>query len=164
MPDGLTHIISGYVCSERWLKEGRLALFLLGGLIPDLLLRGGRLLFICSTNKDFFELYLTPLHTPITSLFICLAIAQFFHPKIQKQVFALVFSGCVLHFIMDLFQLTINGYGFSIEPLDGYNWFFPLTWFDFQLGFFWPEETPYSLIILFPAAFFLFLYRKNRKN
>ncbi len=161
MPDGLTHIICGYFCGERWLKRGRLALFLLGCLIPDIFLRGGRLFFTGSPNRDFIELFLTPLHTPITGLFICLAITQFFHARIQKGVFLIIYSGCLCHFILDLMQRIINGYGFSVEPIDGYHWFFPLSWFDFQIGIFWPENAPYGLFILIPAALWLLRYRKK---
>ena len=161
MPDGLTHLISGYIFGFRWLERGRLALFLLGCLIPDILLRGGRLFFIGSLHRDFFELYLSPLHTPITGIFICLAITQFFQTKLQKGVFLITYSGCLCHFILDLLQCTINGYGFSVEPIDGYHWLFPLSWFDFQLGIFWPESAPYGLFILIPTAIGLSHFRKK---
>lgn len=161
MPDGLTHIAGGYIFGKSWLKHGQLSLFLLGCLIPDILLRGGRLLFAWSPEKDFLELYLAPLHTPVTGIFVCLALAQIFHAEIRKRAFLLLYAGCFCHFILDLFQRTINGFGFSVEPLDGYHWLFPLTWFDFQLGIFWPEDSSYGLLFLIPAAMFLFYYRRN---
>ena len=43
MPDGLTHFFTGYVGSQHWLKGGRLTLFLIGCLLPDIVARGSRL-------------------------------------------------------------------------------------------------------------------------
>ena len=164
MPDGLTHIVSGYILGIKWMEKERLTLFLLGCLIPDIFLRGGRLLFIDSADRDFFELFLTPLHTPITGLFICLAATQLFHTGIQRKVFVLLYAGCLTHFILDLLQRTIYGYGFAIDRIEGYHWFFPLSWFDFQIGVLWPENTSYSLVILIPTAVWLYYRKKPNKD
>lgn len=162
MPDGLTHVLAGYIGVQCWLKGGRLTLFLIGSLLPDMLLRGGRLFFVTHHYRDFLELYLTPLHTPITSLFLCLAIAQLFHSKIRKTTFTLLFAGCLAHFMLDLLQCTIFGFGFTVEPIDGYCWFYPISWFDFQFGLFWTENAPYALILLLPMSIFTYFRGKMK--
>jgi hypothetical protein len=129
-----------------------MSLFLLGSLLPDILLRGGRLFFLGSPHRDFVELYLAPLHTPFATALVCLAIAQFFHSEVRLKSFVLLYSGCLTHFILDLFQRTIVGFGFTAEPLDGYHWLYPFSWFDFQIGLFWAEDAPYALLLLVPLA------------
>ncbi|GEM_PF-1814188 len=161
MPDGLTHVVAGYVFGWKWLRRKEISLYLLGCLIPDILLRGGRLLFIWSLEKDFLELYLVPLHTPIIGIFVCVAITQFFYSQIRKKVFLLLYSGCFCHYLLDLFQRTIDGYSYSVVSLDGYQWFFPFTRFDFQVGIFWPENSWYGLIILIPTTIFISLFYKR---
>jgi len=163
MPDGLTHLITGYIGCQHWLRGGRLTLFLLGCLLPDILLRGGRLLFVAHPQKDLLELYLTPLHTPIACLFVCLAIAQFFSSKINKEAFILLYVGCFVHFIMDLLQCTIGGCGFTVERLDGYHWLYPFSWLDFQFGLFWAEDAPYALLILIPITGWMYYNGLRRK-
>jgi len=162
MPDGLTHVMVGYISVNRQFQKGWLTLFLFGSLLPDLLLRGGRLFFTGHLQRDFFELYLVPLHTPFTSLFICLALSQLFHSSIRKKSFIILYSGCLLHFFLDFFQCTIDGFGLKVQSLGGYHWLFPISWFDLQFGIFWPEDAPYSLIILTPIA--IWVYIKNKKG
>jgi hypothetical protein len=159
VPDGLIHISAGYIGVSHWLKSGRLTLFLMGSLIPDILLRGGRILFIGQPQQDFIELYLTPLHTPIASLFLCLAIAQLFHATNRKSALMLILGGCLAHYSLDLLQRTINGYGFTVELLDGYHWLYPISWYDFQFGLFWPEQEPYVILFLLPLAGWVFYKR-----
>jgi hypothetical protein len=98
------------------------------------------------------ELYLTPLHTPIGTIFVCLALVQLFHRAFRMDAFKWLYGGCLGHFALDLLQATINGYGPTLEPLDGYHWLYPLSWFDFQIGVFWTEDTPWSLILLVPLS------------
>ena len=162
MPDGLTHLAVGYIGVFRWLQGSRLVLFFLGSLLPDILLRGGRLLFTGHPQRDFLELYLVPFHTPVTGLLFCLALAQLFHPRIRKAAFTLLFGGCLAHFALDMLQRTINGNGFTVEVLDGYHWLYPFSWFDFQFGLFWAGDSPYALIILVPVSLWLWVIRKKQ--
>jgi len=162
MPDGLTHILLAYVGARRWMKGGRLTLFLFGCLMPDILLKAGRLLFVGNIKRDFLELYLTPLHIPITSVFLCLALAQLFHSQIRRTAFTSLFGGCLAHFVADLLQRTISGYGFTVERLDGYHWLYPFSWFDFQVGFYWAEEASYALIFLIPLSLWLWITQEHR--
>ena len=167
MPDGLTHVLTSYIGGRRWLKGANLALFLFGSLLPDIFLRGGRLLFVGLQEKDFLELYLVPLHTPVTCLFMCFALVQFLHRKMRSVGFSLLYGGCLAHFSLDFLQCTICGYGFTFESIDGYHWLFPFSWLDFQFGLFWIEQVPYGLVILTPISLFIFingLRRGNRKK
>ncbi len=157
MPDGLTHILASYIGGQHWLKNGRLTVFLIGSLMPDILLRGGRLLFEHSSQKDFLELYLMPLHTPFTCLVVCIALAQLFKPGIRKSACMMLYAGCLTHFILDIFQRTINGVGLTLEPLDSYHWLYPFSWYDFQIGFFWAENTSYALTFLIPLTGWIWL-------
>lgn len=166
MPDGLTHIVAGYIGAERWFKGYRMTLFLAGSLLPDIFLRGGRLFFVGQLDRDFQELYLVPLHTPFTCMLLCGVIALCFDAQIRKSAFAFLFSGCLAHFLLDLMQRTIQGFGMTLESLDGYRWLYPMSWFDFQIGLFWAEDAPYALIVLCPIGLGLRLmsYRRTKKN
>lgn len=161
MPDGLTHVVAGYIGGERWLRGGRMALFLLGCLLPDLLLRGGSLFFRGSVQRDFLELYLTPLHTPLTVLVLCGALAQLFKVGERKPAFYALYAGCLLHFALDFFQRTISGAGPTREVYEGYHWLYPLSWWDGQVGLYWPEQTPYALLILLPWAGLAWLKKRS---
>lgn len=163
MPDGLTHVMAGYIGVHKWITKGRLTLFLVGSLLPDILLRGGRLLFVGHARHDFLELYLTPLHTPFTALFICLALAQFFYSKIRKAAFVFLYAGCLGHFLLDFLQRTIEGVGLHAGTIGGYHWFFPLSWLDFQFGLFWAEDAPYALIVLIPITGWMYYNDVRRK-
>lgn len=161
MPDGLTHILAGYIALNR-LNRVRLTLFLVGSLLPDIVLRGGRLFFVNHPLRDWFELYLAPFHTPIGGLFVCLAISQFFHHTIRKNAFLWLCTGCLAHFALDFLQRGIEGFGLKTVLIGGYYWLFPFSWYDFQLGLIWPEQTPYLLFLLVPLAVWIFYKRKNR--
>ncbi|MBF0227171.1 MAG: hypothetical protein HQK76_17130 [Desulfobacterales bacterium] len=161
MPDGLTHILVDYIILHKRIKGVRLALIFAGCLIPDILLRGGRLFLIGSPNSDFNELFLTPLHTPIICLLICISISQLFHDNIRKISFLYIYLGCLTHFMLDFFQRTIEVSGFRIPRYGCYNWFFPFT-FDIQCGIFWPENTPFGLIIIVPIALIIYILTSQR--
>lgn len=162
MPDGLTHLVAGCIGTERWFKGYRMTLFLTGSLLPDIFLRGGRLFFVGQLDRDFKELYLVPLHTPLTCMILCGVMALCFDAQIRKSAFTLLFSGCLAHFLLDLMQKTIQGFGMTLEPLDGYRWLYPISWFDFQIGVFWAEDTPYALIVLCPIGICLWLINRRK--
>jgi len=162
MPDCLSHLLIAYVSSRSLLRSASMPLFLVGSLLPDVLLRGGRLFFCQNLRRDFLELYLAPLHTPFVIAFVCLAIAQLFHREIRKRSFVLLYSGCLNHFILDLFQRSINGLGFTREPVEGYRWLYPFSWFDFQIGLFWAEDASYSLLVLLPLGIWFWLVPRER--
>ena len=164
MPDGLIHITATYLGVCRYLTKGQLAIFFIGSLLPDILLRGGRLLFVGHPQHDFLELYLTPLHTPFSSIFVCLALAQFFHSQIRKMAFVLLYTGCLGHFVLDFLQRTIEGPGLSTRTIGGYHWLFPFSWLDAQFGLFWAENATYALIVLLPAVIWLSLREKHQKS
>ncbi|MDY6855179.1 MAG: hypothetical protein SWO11_10825 [Thermodesulfobacteriota bacterium] len=161
MPDGLTHLFAGYVGSQHWLKGGRLTLFLIGCLLPDIIARGSRLFFIWHAHIDFLDLYIVALHIPFTCLFICMAIVQLFNSHLQREAFLLLYAGCIVHFVLDFFQRTISGFGFTVELLNGYHWLYPFSWYDFQFGLFWPKDAIFALILLLPLSILIFLRKKR---
>jgi len=146
---------------HRYLLKGPLTIFLVGALLPDIFLRGGRLLFIGLSDSDFLELYLTPLHTPFTAIFVCLALAQFFHSQIRKKAFFLLYFGYLSHFLLDILQRTIEGPGLCIRAIGGYHWFFPFSWLDIQIGLFWAEYSPYALPALLPIVIWIWSRQKR---
>jgi len=164
MPDGLTHVAAAYLGAHNYLTKGRLTLFLAGSLLPDILLRGGRLLFVGRSDHNFLELYLTPLHSPFAALFICFAIAQLFHSQIRKSAFLLLYAGFLSHFILDFLQRTIEGTGLTLRIIGGYHWLFPFSWIDGQFGLMWAEDTPYILIVLLPIVSWLWLRQRKQKK
>lgn len=161
MPDGLTHILAGYIALNR-LNRTRLTLFLAGSLIPDLFLRGSRVFYTTHPNRDWFELSLAPFHTPLGGLFVCLAISQFFHHTIRKSAFLWLCYGCIGHFALDFLQRGIEGVGLKRVVVGGYHWLFPVSWYDFQLGLIWPEQTPYLLFLLVPLAGWIWYLKTKR--
>lgn len=164
MPDGLTHLLSGHLVLFRRSGSGPLALFLLGTIMPDLFIRGGRLFFLWHPHRDWVELYLTPLHTPLALLLLCLAFSQFFQARLRKTALLSLYAGCMLHFFLDFLQRGIEGLGLTKVGMGGYHWFFPLSWYDVQLGIFWPEDAPYALIILIPLSLWLWISRTRERH
>jgi hypothetical protein len=136
-------------------------MFLLGCLLPDIFLRGGKLLLHRSEQLDYLELYLTPLHTPLTVLVLCVGLAQFFRNRERKMAFYALYTGCLFHFILDFFQRTISGVGFTPVLYGGYQWLYPLSWWDAQVGLYWPEHTPLALAALIPWAGWIRLRRQK---
>jgi hypothetical protein len=127
--------------------------------MPDLFIRGGRLFFLWHPHRDWVELYLTPLHTPLAVLLICVALSQFFQARLRKTAFLFLYVGCLLHFFLDFLQRGIEGLGLTKVGMGGYHWLFPLSWYDAQLGLFWPEDAPYALIFLIPLSLWLWVNR-----
>ena len=152
MPDGLTHMLAAYPGGRRYLSGFGLALFLLGSLLPDLLIRGGRLLFSAPSLYDWAELYLVPLHTPVGALLTCVALAQLFHESVRKSAFLCLYGGCWSHFVLDFFQRAIEGFGFTRLKVPSYSWLYPFSGADFQLGLFWAEDAPWALLVLVPLS------------
>jgi hypothetical protein len=132
--------------------------------MPDLFIRGGRLLFVWNPHRDWVELYLTPLHTPLAVLFLCVAFSQFFQAGIRKTVMVYLYAGCLCHFFLDFLQRSIEGGGLTEVRIGGYHWFFPFSWYDAQLGLFWPEDAPYALIILVPLSLWLWIRRTRGRR
>lgn len=162
MPDGLTHALAAYLAVGRYAKGAKLALFLVGTLLPDILLRGGRLFLTAAPNRDQAELFLVPFHSPIPVAILYLGLAQLFRHGLRQTVFLWLYLGCLLHFLLDMMQRTINGAGFTFEAIDGYQWLYPISWFDFQVGLLWPEDFPWVLVIIIPLA--IWQWRKGWMN
>ena len=125
MPDLITHCSVAYLF--KWIFRDKLALFVLGTILPDLLTRGLFLIF------PFLVPFLTPLHTPLVLIFVCYFLCLFFQESIRKGVFVALLSGSYLHLLLDLFQIHIGK--------EEYIWFYPFSWKSYEIGLFWPETS-----------------------
>lgn len=136
MPDLITHCSVAYLF--KWIFRDKLALFVLGTILPDLLTRGLFIIFPPLVTL------LQPMHTPFVLIFICYFLCLFFEEGIRKGVFIALLSGSCLHLFLDLFQIHIGK--------EEYLWFFPFSWKSYEIGLFWPEASvltiPFWIILI----------------
>ena len=138
MPDLMTHLLLPWAAgrSAGWARP-RLALFCLGGVLPDLVSRVPSIAL--SRWPDLASIF-SAFHTPIGVLILCLGLVMIFPEKDRTRYLGWLISGAGLHLVLDLLQLTVNPHS--------YHWLFPLTFQDFQLGLFWPDQTVLALPVL----------------
>ncbi len=137
MPDLATHVAGAYLVNRGW-KIGRGAvIFYLGALLPDLITRPFHILFPRLLPATL------GLHAPIPILIACCLISLFFRADQRRPVFWLLFSGSLLHFLMDTAQKHLAG---------GYLWLFPFSSRKYSWGFIWPEDSiryfPLTLLVV----------------
>jgi hypothetical protein len=103
VPDLLTHATAGYLISRGLLKDHRIAYFVLGSVIPDVMTRIPGILFqrfIGLPVAHFFDAYHTPAAFFISAYLIC-----FMFPERERlTAFSCISSGALLHFVFDLLQ------------------------------------------------------------
>jgi hypothetical protein len=130
MPDLLTHLMIAEGC-RRGARGGLLTVwFLVGTVLPDILTRPVNILF------PALSWFCMPLHTPIGLFFVCLLISRCFPVVERRSVFGNLLGGTALHLFLDLFQKHIG---------DGYYLLFPFSWWSFEVGLVWPEDSLYLL-------------------
>ncbi|MFH1037319.1 MAG: metal-dependent hydrolase [PVC group bacterium] len=137
MPDLVTHVAGAYLVKKGARIARYTVLFYLGALLPDLAARPLHLIWprlLPATQA---------LHSPVGVFLICWLLSLFFRADQRKSVFWLLFSGSMLHLLMDAGQMHLVG---------GYLWLFPFSVRTFSLGLFWPEDSirvlPYIAIII----------------
>ncbi len=150
MPDWITHLGGGYLLYRPIsLKDMRLVL--LGCILPDILSR------ICVILEDIFNLYvpkyyqLEAFHTPfmliLLAIFISLFAAYFW------RCFALLLSGGILHFILDMCDVKMEGCGQLL--------FYPVSYKTYQFNLFSYNNWGYYLIVAACLALLLYYCLKQ---
>lgn len=150
MPDLVTHIAGAYLVNRGWKIARGAAFFYLGAMLPDLVTRPLHIVFPRLLPGTL------GLHAPVAVFFVCWLISLSFRVDQRKAVFWLLFSGSLLHFLMDAAQKHLTG---------GYLWLFPFSNHRFSWGFIWPEDSirflPVTLLVVLP--FFAWsAWRKHR--
>lgn len=127
MPDWITHLGIAYFVA-RILKIKDIRLFLLGAILPDISRIDWLLIDVLKFNPISAYTYFEPFHTPFVMVFVSTLIALFNEKPIK--CFYLIFSGAIIHFILDAAQTNV-GYG---EML-----FYPFSFYQLSFNLFWPE-------------------------
>lgn len=149
MPDLITHSVTAYLIRNRRLTMPDLIIYIFGSLLPDLATRPFMIIY------PPLRYYLHTFHTPVAMLLIIYLIGNFFEDSIKYRVMKLMGLGVLTHFFLDLFQASV---GFR-----GYSWFFPFTYWDFNFGLFWPEDSV-QFIPVFILLFFIDYFYTNYQN
>ena len=152
MPDLVTHFAGAYLVNRVW-KIGRGAvIFYLGAMLPDLITRPLHILYPRLLPATL------GLHSPAGVFLACWLISLFFRSDQRKPVFWLLFSGSLLHFLMDAAQKHLSG---------GYLWLFPFSSRRISVGFIWPEDSirflPVTLLIVL-LVFAVSRWRERRRT
>lgn len=165
MPELATHSLVGYIVAKSARKSELVLIVLIGAVLPDVLTRiPSIILELFGRPWAKYAEFFGPLHSPFPLLLMCLLICQFFAAEIRKAVFFSLSVGVGTHLFLDILQRTIAGMGFQKVPLGGYLWFFPFSWYDFQIGLFWPEGSLYAIPVLAALAFILLVSVKAAGN
>lgn len=151
MPDLVTHIAGAYLVNRGWKIARGAALFYLGAMLPDLITRPFHIIYPRLLPATL------GLHAPVAVFLACWLISLFFRADQRKTVCWLLFSGSLLHFLMDAAQKHLAG---------GYSWLFPFSSRRYSGGVIWPEDSmhflPFTLLIVLLA--FIISLRRNKKN
>lgn len=148
MPDLVTHgcaaILLGLAMVRRR-PAPLLPIFVAGNLLPDVLTRVPAIVMgeIDARLWKLPPLLLygwEPMHQPVGMALAALGLVQLVHPSIRWRAFALVYSGMLLHLLMDLFQFHEGA---------GHLLFFPLSDKPYEIGLFGSEA---SVLVAGPLA------------
>ncbi|MBX3042078.1 MAG: metal-dependent hydrolase [Candidatus Kapabacteria bacterium] len=152
MPDLITHTAAAYLVRNRKISRPDLIIYLFGAMLPDLVTRP--FMIIYPPVRYFFHTF----HTPVAMLLIIYLIAQFFEEKIKYRIMKFLGLGVLTHFVLDMFQASVTQ--------RGYAWFFPFSYYDFNIGFFWPEDSvlflPFTFSILAVDILWSYYTSKNK--
>jgi hypothetical protein len=153
MPDLITHTISAYLIRKRSISRGDLAIYLFGAMLPDLTTRPFMITF--PELRYFFHAF----HTPIALILIIYLIGQFFEDKIKNRVIKLLSYGTITHLVLDLFQAGVGD--------RGYGWLFPISYLDFRVNLFWPEDSisilPITISVFAIETFYTYRTKAKKK-
>ncbi len=151
MPDLITHTAVAHLLARSFssyrysIKRWDLHfLFLLGTMLPDLLTRSFYILFPSLFHWIIF------FHTPIAMLIVSWMAAALFTVTRRRAVFISLYSGALLHFLLDALQKQIIGNNF---------WLYPISWFNFSIGIAWPGEIMHFIPLWLVAVLLLESYK-----
>lgn len=148
MPDLASHALIAYFVSLPFKKRYKVAVFLLGAILPDLFSES--LFYFIRTNRQRWLSY--PTHSPIYLFLLCLVISLLFEQSKRRVVFICLFAGSGLHIFLDGLQKHFDSNLF---------WFFPFSWHSFSLGLFWPENTLFVVPFLTIALGIVLFFKRN---
>ncbi|MCK6502458.1 metal-dependent hydrolase [Myxococcota bacterium] len=148
MPDLVTHGCAGLLLgfAVAWRRPApRLALFVAGNLLPDLLTRVPAILMgeIDAKLRPLPPLLLygwEPMHQPAGMALAALGLTLLLPPQGRGRAFLLLYAGMLLHLLMDMFQFHEGA---------GHMLFFPLWTRPFEIGWFSSEA---SVLVAGPLA------------
>lgn len=152
MPDLITHTVAAYLIRKRSIPQSDLVIYLLGALLPDIVTRPFMIMF--PSLRHFFHAF----HTPIALALVILLISLYFEETIRLKIIKLLTYGTLTHLFLDMFQASVGE--------RGYGWLFPFSYWDFNFGLFWPEDSVTVLPLVIGVFFvdFILSLRKNKNN
>jgi hypothetical protein len=124
-------------------------LFILGGMLPDILTR------IPSILVPATYWYVVPFHAPLVLVVVCYVLCFTVPQPYRITAFFWLCGGVALHCIPDAFQKHLGM---------GYPWLFPFSWRSYQWGLFWPEQSLWALPVLAVTALIVLYARYRRKH
>ncbi|MBT6199947.1 MAG: hypothetical protein HOI21_05360 [Bacteroidetes Order II. Incertae sedis bacterium] len=153
MPDLLTHAASGYLAGRCFYSDHRVGLVVFGSILPDLMTRVPGIIL-----QRFLELpvahFFAAFHTPTSLAVSCYGFSFLFAKPQRRLSFILMFSGSLLHFVLDLMQKQFY------EPI--YMPWFPLSLQAVQWSWFHIHASLLVAPILLIAV--LWLWRKANET
>jgi hypothetical protein len=126
MPDLVTHIAGAYLINRGWKIARGAVFFYLGAMLPDLITRPFHIIYPPLLPATM------GMHSPAAAFLVCWLISLVFRIDQRRPVFWLLFSGCLVHFLMDAAQKHLTG---------GYLWLFPFSNQTYSWGIIWPEDA-----------------------
>ena len=157
MADLVTHLATAFFWKAAS-RRPHLTSFVLGVALPDLVGRAPvsalqSLHRHGVTAPDRLVEGIAALHLPLGFVPVTLALALLFEERVRAAVWMNLLGGCFLHLALDLTQHHVG---------KGYMLLFPLTDWDFELGWIGSEATvPYAPILL-PISLMCWAWRRPR--
>jgi len=155
MPDPGTHVLAAYWLRRFILKPKLIDMpvFLLGSIWPDIVSRGGMILF-----SNHYYWFFNMLHTPLSLLLQCIIVALLFKRALQSSVFVSMLCGISIHLMLDSLQ--------SHLAEGAYFWLYPFSTWTTEIGLFPVHVWPYllagsAMLIAISAAIEKLLQGKN---
>ena len=153
MPDLLTHAATGYLLGRFYSTDHRLALLVVGSILPDLLTRIPQIVlqrFLDLPVGHFFAAF----HTPAALVVACYGLSFLFDETRRRISFVLLLTGALIHVVLDLMQKQFY---------DGkYMPYFPYSFETVQ----WQLFHIHASLLITPAllVFVIWLWRKDKKS
>ncbi|MDD5065600.1 MAG: hypothetical protein PHF84_01005 [bacterium] len=155
MPDLITHMSINYLLGRSFRRHFSLTLFLLGAVLTDVIVAAQITLIDFFHFKDIEYLYSIGVfpHTLFGAVTISIILGIYFVPRV-RSIFSL-FSGYLLHLLVDLFQFNFG---------NGNLLFYPFGFRTYTLDCF-IYGVDYRLIyVVIPLFLFLYILFKEKER